>query len=85
MVNFLVVKAPFSYNAIIGQPTLINLKVITFTYHLNVKFPTTQGIGEIREEQALARECYTQELKLKPSGMTHSTNMRLSLSCNKLL
>lgn len=57
MVDPMVVKA-LSYNAIIGRPTLHNLKTITSTYHLKMKFLTTQGVGEIRGDQVLAQECY---------------------------
>ena len=28
------------------------------TYHLKLKFPTDQKIGEVRGDQALARHCY---------------------------
>ena len=28
------------------------------TYHLKLKFPTNQGVGEVRGDQALARHCY---------------------------
>lgn len=40
MINFLVIKAHSSYNAILGRPTLNNLKVFTSTYHLKMKFPS---------------------------------------------
>ena len=33
-------------------------KAATFTYCLKVKFPTKQGVGEIKGDQVLARECY---------------------------
>nr|XP_023874804.1 uncharacterized protein LOC111987331 [Quercus suber] len=33
-------------------------KATTSTYCLKVKFPTEQGVGEIRGDQVLARECY---------------------------
>ena len=56
--NFLVVKSPSSYNVIIGQPTLNRWKDATSTYCLKVKFPIEQGVGEIREDQVLVRECY---------------------------
>ena len=56
--NFLVVNSPSSYNVIIGRPTLNHWKVVTSTYCLKVKFPTEQGVGEIRGDQVLARECY---------------------------
>ena len=28
------------------------------TYHLKLKFPTNQGVGEVKGDQALARHCY---------------------------
>ena len=45
MVTFLVVQCPSTYNAIIGRPTLNNLRAVTSTYHLKVKFPTPAGPG----------------------------------------
>ncbi|KAF5462765.1 hypothetical protein F2P56_018746 [Juglans regia] len=62
-VNFQVVNALSSYNTILGRPTLNNLKVIMSTYHLKMKFPTSVGVGEIKGEQVLTRDCYAQELK----------------------
>ena len=56
--NFLVVDSPLSYNVIIGRPTLNRWKAATSTYCLKVKFPTEQGVGEIKGDQVLARECY---------------------------
>lgn len=78
MVDFLVVKSPSSYNATISRPTFNKLKAITSTYHLKVKFPIAQGIGEIQGKQNSARECYVQELKPKIEGMMRSVNMCLS-------
>ena len=46
--NFLVVDSPSSYNVIIGQPTLNRWKAATSTYCLKEKFPTEQGVGEIK-------------------------------------
>ncbi|XP_042969034.1 uncharacterized protein LOC122301710 [Carya illinoinensis] len=63
MTDFLIVKAPSYYNAILRRPTLNHLRAVTSTYHLKMKFPTDGGVGEARGEQALARECYVQELK----------------------
>nr|XP_023885253.1 uncharacterized protein LOC111997403 [Quercus suber] len=56
--NFLVVNLPSSYNVIIGRSTLNRWKAVTSTYCLKVKFPTEQGVGEIKGDQVLARECY---------------------------
>jgi hypothetical protein len=57
-VNFLVVDCPSAYNVIIGRPTLNRLRAITSTYHLLVRFPTENGIGEMKGVQAMAKECY---------------------------
>ena len=57
-VDFLVVDCPTSYNVIIGRPTLNKWKAATSTYCLKVKFPTDEGIGEVKGDQVLARECY---------------------------
>ena len=56
--NFLVVNSPLSYNVIIGRPTLNRWKAAASTYCLKVKFPIEQGVGEIKGDQVLARECY---------------------------
>jgi hypothetical protein len=57
-VEFLVVDCPSAYNVIIGRPTLNKLRVVTSTYHLLVRFPTEHGVGELKGDQATARECY---------------------------
>ena len=63
--NFLVVDSPLSYNVIIGRPTLNRWKAATSTYCLKVKFPIEQGVGEIKGNQVLARECYQAVLASK--------------------
>ena len=54
----------FTYNAIIGQPTLNLWKAVTLTYHLMIKFPTEYGVGEERKDQVVARECYIVMLEM---------------------
>ena len=56
--DFLVVDCPSSYDVIIGRPTLNCWKSATSTYCLKVKFPTENGVGEVKGDQVLARECY---------------------------
>ena len=56
--DFLVVDCPSSYNVIIGRLTLNRWKAATSTYCLKVKFPTDNGVGEVKRDQMLARECY---------------------------
>ena len=63
--NFLVVDSLLSYNVIIGRPTLNRWKAATSTYCLKVKFPTKQGVREIKGDRVLARKCYQAVLASK--------------------
>ncbi|XP_065621435.1 uncharacterized protein LOC136064088 [Quercus suber] len=63
--DFLVVDCPSSYNVIIGRPTLNCWKATMSTYCLKVKFPIKNGVGEVRGDQVLARECYQAMLAVK--------------------
>ena len=56
-IDFLIANCPSTYNINLGRPALNKLKVVTSTYHLKVKFPTAYGVGEIKGDQVLAREC----------------------------
>ena len=46
--DFLVVDCPSSYNVIIGRPMLNRWKSTTSTYCLKVKFPTKNGVSEVK-------------------------------------
>ena len=61
---FLVVDCSSSYNAILGRPTLNSWKAITLTYHLMIKFPTENGVGEVRGDQVVVRKCYIAMLEM---------------------
>ena len=63
--DFLVVDFPSSYNVIIERPTLNRWKAAIFTYCLKVKFPTKNGMDEVKGDQILARECYQAVLAAK--------------------
>ena len=63
--DFLVVDCLSSYNVIIGRPTLNRWKAATSTYCLKVKFPTENGVGEVKGDQVLDRECYQAMLAAK--------------------
>ncbi|XP_059668905.1 uncharacterized protein LOC132313995 [Cornus florida] len=63
MVDFVVMDCPSSYNIILGRTTLNAMKAITSTYHLLMRFPTEYGMGELRGDQTIARECYVTSLR----------------------
>ncbi|GFY95696.1 hypothetical protein Acr_11g0000020 [Actinidia rufa] len=63
LVDFIVVDCPSPYNAILGRPTLGGIKAITSTYHLKMKFPTLTGIGEVKGDQKVARQCFISAMK----------------------
>ncbi|GFZ18414.1 hypothetical protein Acr_27g0001530 [Actinidia rufa] len=62
--DFIVVDCPSPYNAILGRPTLGGIKAITSTYHLKIKFPALTGIGEVKGDQKVARQCFISAMKL---------------------
>ena len=68
-IDFLIVDCPLTYNIILGRHALNRQRAVTSTYHLEVKFPTANGVGEIRGDQVLARECYQAALAF---GENHS-------------
>ncbi|XP_017246612.1 uncharacterized protein LOC108218204 [Daucus carota subsp. sativus] len=68
MLNFLVVKALSTYNAILGRTGIHAFKAIPSTYHLKIKFPTRNGVGEEIGDQKMARSCYVGALKSRGTG-----------------
>ena len=63
--HFLIIDCPLFYNVIIGRPTLNKWKATKSTYCLKVKFPTDNGVGKVKGNQILARECYQAVLAAK--------------------
>ena len=61
--RFLIVDAPSAYNMLLGRPSLNAIKAIPSAYHMIIKFPTIHGVGMVREDQRVARECYTASMK----------------------
>ncbi|XP_074375108.1 uncharacterized protein LOC141716827 [Apium graveolens] len=66
MLNFLVVKTASTYNAIMGRTGIHAFKVVLSTYHMVLKFPTKNGVGEARGDQKMAHSCYV--AALRPDG-----------------
>ena len=63
--RFLIVDAPYAYNMLLGRPSLNPIKAIPSAYHMMIKFPTVSGVGMVRGDQRVARECYTASMKQK--------------------
>ena len=61
--RFLVVDAPSAYNMLLGRPFLNAIKAILSAYHMMIKFPTVNGVGMVRGDQQVARECYSASMK----------------------
>ena len=63
--RFLIVDAPSAYNMLLGRPSLNAIKDIPSAYHMMIKFPTVSGVGMVRGDQRVARECYSASVKQK--------------------
>ncbi|KAK3030896.1 hypothetical protein RJ639_037246 [Escallonia herrerae] len=58
MLDFVVVRVLSAYNAILGRTTLNQLRAVVSTYHMKMKFPTENGVGEVKGDQVVSRQCY---------------------------
>lgn len=72
-IKLYIVNTPSSYNMILGRPTLTLLRVITSITHLKIKFPTENGVGEIKGDTRASKYCYGSALNL---AQTDPNNMR---------
>ena len=63
--RFLVVDTPSAYNMLLGRPSLNAIKAIPSAYHMMIKFPTISGVGMVRGDQRVSRECYSASMKQK--------------------
>ena len=62
-VRFLIVDAPSAYNMLLGRPSLNAIRTVPSAYHMVIKFPTENGVGMVRGNQRIARECYSASMK----------------------
>ncbi|XP_074346347.1 uncharacterized protein LOC141685123 [Apium graveolens] len=58
MLNFVVVKFESTYNAIMGRTCTHDFMEVPSSYHLVIKFPTRNGVGQERGDQKMARSYY---------------------------
>ena len=64
-VRLLIVDAPSAYNMLLSRPSLNTIRVIPSAYHMVIKFPTVNGVGMVRGNQRIAKECYSASMKQK--------------------
>ena len=62
-VRFLIVEAPSAYNMLLGRPSLNAMRAVLSAYHMVIKFPTANGVGMVRGNQHISRECYSTSMK----------------------
>ena len=81
-VRFLIVDAPSAYNILLGRPSLNVMRAIPSAYHMVIKFPIANGVGMVRGDQRIARECYSASMKQKSVGSVYmdELNMRDEMS-----
>jgi len=66
IVRYIVIKVSSSYNVLLGRPYLNRLEVVVSTTHLKMKFPADTGhVVTLRVDQAVARKCYENSLKIR--------------------
>ena len=58
-VRFLIVDAPSAYNMLLGRPSLNAIRAVPSAYHMVIKFSTANGVGMVRGNQRIAKECYS--------------------------
>jgi hypothetical protein len=63
--EFFVLKTFSPYNAILGRPWLHKMGAVPSTLHQRLRFPTPQGIMEIRGDQLAAKQCLVAAIKQK--------------------
>ncbi|XP_060182135.1 uncharacterized protein LOC132611778 [Lycium barbarum] len=56
---FSIMSSAMAYNMIVGRPWIHAMKAVPSTYHQVIKFPTAWGVGEVRGEQRIFKDCYT--------------------------
>jgi hypothetical protein len=66
MVKFLLMDRTLEYNAIVRRTSLNQLRAITSTPHLKMKFPTESEVEEVRGDQWVALQCHNMTLKDVP-------------------
>ncbi|KAJ7963865.1 Gag-pol polyprotein [Quillaja saponaria] len=76
MLQFCVVKLPSAYNVILGQPFLNAARAILSSWHVCLKLLTSRGVGTLRGNQRVARQCYFANLCANSTKVLHTDDIR---------
>ncbi|KAL0394633.1 UNVERIFIED_CONTAM: hypothetical protein Slati_4429500 [Sesamum latifolium] len=71
ILKFLMVDVPSAYNVNLGRPTLNAFQAVISTYHMKIKFPTHDGVGEVQRDHLQSRKYYIEVIR---KGQKRSTN-----------
>ncbi|KAL8543080.1 hypothetical protein ACS0TY_003819 [Phlomoides rotata] len=58
-----IIDVPSSYNVILGRPSLNVFQAVVSTFHMKMKFPIGDEVGEVMEDQFSSRRCYVDTIK----------------------
>ena len=62
-VRFLIVDAPSAYNMLLGRTSLNSIGAVPSAYPMVIKFVIANGVGMVRGNQCIAKECYSASMK----------------------
>ena len=63
MAGFLVIDQSSAFNVVLRKPSLRALKAVTSIYHLLMKLPTLNGVGQVQGNEEKAKMCYNQAVR----------------------
>lgn len=63
LTNFMVLNILTSYNEILGRTWIYRMKIFPSMYHQLIKYPTMDGVKEIRGKQKKVKSCYNFSMK----------------------
>jgi len=76
-IRYLVVNASFTYNMLLGRPTLNRLGAVSSARHMKMKLPDLAGkVITIKSDQKEAKRCYENNLKTKKGVFMVTTRPR---------
>ena len=74
------------YNVIAGRPLIHSMRVVSYSFHQVIKFPTPWEVQENQGDQSESRECYITAMKVttKLKGGQTPRAIIAAVPCTKL-